>query len=315
MSKTAKKNKKAPKVKAAPAPKPEVEAGSWQESLVKSAALLVKSDKDRKRASATLWDGAKKGIETWLPNSAEDESAEKFSDEVLSLLGKERKGDASKIKTVALAVKNNGLDLDAQPNLSKAYAEARRLTTVAVAHNEEDEAAEEVISNINAPKTASTAEAAAKIVLSKGVDEAARLLLDALGDQNHAAHRSLLRAFTQEVSGRVKAEREAEVNARKEQAEAKRAEREAAAASKAKAKPAAKKASSKVTKKAEPTEAKAKAKPAAKASTAKAATTEKAMVIDGEPASVQSDKATAKPVVKKPGKPIIKKPTPKVPAS
>lgn len=303
------KKTKAVKVKAAPAPKPEVEKGSWQEALTKSAGLLVKSEKDRKRASTMLWDGAKAGIENWLPGT-DDENAEQFAGEVLDLLGKERKGDASKIKTVALAAKNNGLDLDAQPNLSKAYAEARRLTQTVVQHSEEDEAAEEVIANIDAPKTATTAEGAAKIVLAKGVDEAARLLLDALGDQNHAAHRSLLRAVSEEVGGRVRAEKEAEVEARKAEAAKKKADREARAAAKAAEKAAEKKAA--VTPKAKAPKAVAKASTKAKPKAAKnteAPTAEPLPEVDADvpttPEVIEGEKAK-KPV----RKPIIKKPTP-----
>lgn len=181
--------------------------GTWQETLSKSEAERVKGANSTKKASALLWTGAKVGIETWLPESTTDVSAEGFYAEVMEALGgKHRKGDASKIKTVALAVKNNGLSLAAYPNLSKAYNAALALTKVADRHAEEDEAAESATQMLkdNAPKTAATPESAAKIVLAQGVDEAARLLLDALGQTNEAAHRALLRAISNEIAGRVK---------------------------------------------------------------------------------------------------------------
>lgn len=189
-------------VLSAPAP----EAGSWQETLAKSAEAHDKSGKYRKRASVLLWQGAQSAIEDWTPNkSSDDVSGEALYAEVLALLGTGRKGDASKIKTVALAVKNNSLILSMYPNLSKAYTEAVRLTKTVAAQAAEDKAAEKAVEDIaaNAPKTSSTPEGAAIILLAQGLDEAARLLLDALGKDNAAAHRSLLRAISQEIAGRV----------------------------------------------------------------------------------------------------------------
>lgn len=185
--------------------KPEFDSGTWQATLTKSATLFDRSGKARKQASALLWDGAQVGITEWLDNSDTDVHAEVLYADVLDILGTPRKGDASKIKSVALAVKNNGLVLSLYPNLSKAYAEANRLTKTVKQHADEDHAADEAVSAIQqtAPKSSSTPEGAALIVLSKGVDEAARLLLDALGATNTAAHRSLLRAISQEIAGRV----------------------------------------------------------------------------------------------------------------
>jgi hypothetical protein len=178
---------------------------TWQETLNRSAALFGKSDMDRKKASALLWEGGKSAIESWMPVSDEDASAENFYNEVKTALGEARKGDASKIKTVALAVKENGLVLATYPNLSKAYAEAKRLTTTVQAQADEDAAAEKAVEALGSVgATASTPEDAAKVVLSKGVDEAARLLLDALGATNDAAHRALARAISSEIAGRVK---------------------------------------------------------------------------------------------------------------
>lgn len=182
------------------------EKGTWQATLNRSATLFDKSAGERKRATVLLWQGAVAGIEDWLPNSDEDVSAENLYSEVQAILGKPRKGDASKIKTVALATKNNGLILSLYPNLSKAYAEARRLTQTVAQEKSEDAAAEKAIEALaaSAPKSSGTPEGAAMIVLSQGVDEAARLLLDALGATNDAAHRAFMRAISQEIAGRVK---------------------------------------------------------------------------------------------------------------
>lgn len=181
------------------------ESGTWQATLTKSAVLFDRSGKARKQASALLWDGAQNAIEEWISDSDSDVNGENLYSEVLDILGTPRKGDASKIRSVALAVKNNGLVLSVHPNLSKAYAEATRLTKTVKQHAAEDKAADEAVAKIqqSAPKSSSTPEGAAMIVLSKGVDEAARLLLDALGATDTAAHRSLLRAISQEISGRV----------------------------------------------------------------------------------------------------------------
>jgi hypothetical protein len=178
-------------------------AGSWQDTLAKSAALQDRVKKGSVRASALLWDGAQAAINSWLPKSERDESGEKLGAAVLEALGKSRKGDASKIKTVALAVKNNGLDLSAHANLAKAYGEATRLTKTVKVHIAEDEAADEAVAAISAPKSTSSPEGAAKIVLAKGVDEAARLLLNELGAENIAAHRAFARAIMQEIAGRI----------------------------------------------------------------------------------------------------------------
>ena len=178
-------------------------AGSWQDTLAKSAALQDRVKKGSARASSLLWEGAQEAINQWLPKSERDESGEKLGAAVTEALGKSRKGDASKIKTVALAVKNNGLLLADHPNLYKAYGEATRLTKTVKVHAAEDEAADEAVSAIAAPKSTSAPEGAAKIVLSKGVDEAARLLLNELGAENIAAHRAFMRAIAQEIAGRI----------------------------------------------------------------------------------------------------------------
>lgn len=177
--------------------------GTWQETLAKSATLFDRSAQGRKSATALLWKGAVGAIEAWEPDT--DVSAEGLYNDVKTALGESRKGDASKIKTVALAVKNNGLVLGVYPNLSKAYVAAVAMTKTVAVHQTEDDAAEAAVKALAefTGATVSTPEDAAKIVLAKGVDEAARLLLDALGATNEAAHRSFMRAISQEISGRI----------------------------------------------------------------------------------------------------------------
>lgn len=215
------------------------EKGTWQATLSRSASLFDKSTADRKKASSLLWEGAQDAINTW--DSDSDVSAERLYGEVMDVLGKARKGDASKIKTVALAVRNNGLTLAIYKNLAAAYTEAVRLTKTVAAEAAEDDAAEKAIEAMEAPHTASTPENAAKIVLSKGVDEAARLLLDALGVENEAAHRSLLRAISNEIAGRIKPAPKPAAKAGPK-AGAKQADTKAAAKAKPKAQPASTKA-------------------------------------------------------------------------
>lgn len=179
--------------------------GTWQHSLHESSTLLDRAGKAKNRASALLWDGAQEGINEWLPNSSDDVNAESLYSDVMTALGKARKGDASKIKTVALAVRNNGLVLSTFPNLSKAYAEAIRLTKTANAEADEDNAAEKAIEAIEAPKTTGSIEGAAALLLSKGLDGAVVAILDALGANNEAAHRAFMRAVSTEVAARVQA--------------------------------------------------------------------------------------------------------------
>jgi hypothetical protein len=179
------------------------EAGTWQATLDKSKTLFERSGKARKQASILLWDGAQDAINQWVDTSDTDVHAEVLYADVLDVMGTSRKGDVSKIKSVALAVKNHGLVLSTYPNLSKAYAEATRLTKTVQVHADEDTAADEAVATIEAPKSSSTPEGAALIVMKNGVDEAARLLLDALGATNTAAHRAFLRAISQEIAGRI----------------------------------------------------------------------------------------------------------------
>lgn len=245
--------------------------GSWQDSLVKSSATLDRSDKARKQAGALLFNGAQIGIEEWIDGGQDaDATGEALYNECLSLLGERRKGDASKIKTVALAVRDKGLVMGDFETLNGAYNEARRLTKGAEQEAEEDSAADEAAQAIEAPRTTSKPEGAAQIVMSQGADEAARLLLDALGADNTPAHRAFARAVQQEIAGRITAKAKAEAEAKAAEAQAKReaakAERERVAAEKK-----AERAKAAAEKKAEAAKNKAsKPAPAKKAAPAKA---------------------------------------------
>lgn len=277
------------------------EKGSWQAALSKSADLLDRSAKNRKQASSLLWEGAKTGIGVWLPTSATDVSAEALHTEVLGILGKSRKGDASKIRTVAVAVRNNGLDVTAYDNLSKAYAEARRLTVQVRQDAEDDDAAEKALEAIEVPKTTTTVDGAAALLLSKGIDGAVVAILDTLGSDNTAAHRSFLRAVSTEINSRVQAAAKAESDAKRDEAAKKRAEREAEA--KAKAEEKAKKIAD--AKEAKAKEAKAKAKTAKKAAAAKKATPKRAEVSETKTktkATPVKKAAVKKAVVKRPAR-------------
>jgi hypothetical protein len=179
--------------------------GTWQHDLHESTTLLDRSVKAKKRAGALLWAGATEGINEWLPNSTDDVNGEALYGDIIAALGTPRKGDASKIKTVALAVRNNGLVLSTFDGLSKAYAEAIRLTKTANIEADEDNAAEKAIESIEAPKTTGSIEGAAALLLSKGLDGAVVAILDALGANNEAAHRAFMRAVSTEVAARVQA--------------------------------------------------------------------------------------------------------------
>lgn len=198
--------------KAAPAPEPEVEVeeGSWQETVVKSSKLLVRGKKATAQSGSMLWAGAQEGILDWLDSQAdEDVNGEAFYNELLTLLGTSRRGDASKIKTVALAVKDHGLTLASHQSVTKAYGEAKRLLVVAPQNTKDDETAEAMLAAIVAPKSTSKPEGAATILIAKGVDEATRLVVDAIieaaggsYDEAEPVLRAFLRTFSQEVAGR-----------------------------------------------------------------------------------------------------------------
>ena len=270
--------------------------GSWQEALQRSSTMLDRSAKARKLASSLLWKGAVEGISEWLGNSDTDANGEGLYGTLLEALGTSRKGDASKIKTVALAVKNNGLDLAAFENLAKAYGEATRLTKTVRQEASEDDAAEEAIANIEAPKSTSSVDGAAALLLSKGVDGAVVAILDALGKDNFDAHRAFMRAVSNEINHRVQAVKDAEAKAKAAEAKAKKEEADKARAEKKAEAEAARKAAAKDKK------ATAK-KTAAKKATAKPATTKakpaKAAPVE-EPEAEEPEAETPAPTTAKP---------------
>lgn len=210
-SKAKKSTVKKPVVKKAPVKfvPPEVEEGTWQDTIVKSAILKERAHKGDVKAGELLWSGAQQGINDWLPNSDDDASAEGLYQELLSLMGKSRKGDASKIAKVAVAVKDKGLTLSSFTSLSRAYGAARDLIDSAPLHDAEDNAAEELAEAIGAaaPKSTSSVDGAAKILLAAGVDEASRAIvaavIDAAGsyDKAEPVLRSLARSLSQEIAG------------------------------------------------------------------------------------------------------------------
>lgn len=236
--------------------KREFEKGTWQATAKEAAVLYGRAEKAGNKAGLMLWQGATAAIAEWEVDADEDVDAERLSHNLLVIMGTKRKGDVSKIKKVALAVRAKGLQTSQYPNLSKAYAAAKDLLDTSVVEGSEDNAADEAIQAVaeDAPKTATTVESAAKMLLALagGPDEVARQINDAInhgGQENHEAHRAMARAFAQDAAGRVKAVADKE----KAEAEAKRgaliAEREAAQRAKAeetKAKPpAAKKTAAK----------------------------------------------------------------------
>ncbi len=237
----------------------EFEKGTWEFKTREASRLYKRAEGANKRASTMLWDGAKEAIEDWSAKSEDDVNAEALSHRLLVIMGTSRKGDVSKIKKVAVAVRTKGLATENFPNLSKAYAEARRLLDTTVEEQTEDTAADGAVQAVaaDAPKTASSIESAVALAISLagGADEFARVVFDTInhgGGENHEAHRSFVRAFAEEAAGRVRKVADAEKArkaAEREQAkadaaatvEANKAERatkaEAPAKGKAKAKP------------------------------------------------------------------------------
>ena len=274
----------------------EFETGSWQEALKKSTDLLNKSKNDRKKSTTLLWSGARAGIVEWATVRASDTDGETLYNKVIEALGRSRKGDASKIRTVALASRDNGLNITDYKSLTEAYAAAVRLRKTEVVEAEEDTAADEAVSEIakTAPKTAGTPESAAQLLLSKGLDETARILLDALGADNHKAHRALLRAMVQEVGGRAKPEEKKAGNSGAEKPGAEKA-------TERKATPKATVKSGQTKAKTEP--AKAKAEPAKAKATPKA--TVKAEPVKAEP--VKDEPVKDEPAAKKRAVPVVRR--------
>lgn len=188
------------------------EKGTWQHKMVESAVLAERATKATTRSKSLLWTGAVEAITEWETDRAEtDVYAENLYADLLDILGKSNKGSASKIKKVALAVKDAGLVLSVYNSLTQAWGEATRLIDTVKDEAVEDSAAEEAVAAIvaAAPSSTTTVEGAAQIVFSKGVDGAVVALLDALngvsGENNEAAHRAFFRAVGTEIASRVAA--------------------------------------------------------------------------------------------------------------
>jgi hypothetical protein len=220
---------------------PETTEGTWQDTIVKSAVLKERAAKGDAKAGELLWSGAQQGITDWLPESDEDASAEGLYNTLLTLMGKARKGDASKITKVALAVKDAGLTMSSYTSLSRAYAAAREMLDAAPEQEREDNAAEDLSASISesAPKSTSSVDGAAKILLGAGIDAATEAIvaavIDAAGsyDKAEPVLRSLARSLGQEIVGK-KPKPEPKVKAP--------AKPKGEAVAKAKAKPASEKA-------------------------------------------------------------------------
>lgn len=287
----------APKT-AKPVKTTETKPYDWREDMKKAGQLKDRATTSNRQAGERLWKACKAGIAEWMPTGSDDVSGEALYKEFIEAYGESRKGDCSKMKTVALAARNHGLLLGAFENLSKAYAEARRLTQTVQNEADEDNAAEQAVEAIaaEAPSTASTPANAAKIVLATGVDEAARLLLDALngpsGENNVAAHRAFLRAVSSEIAGRVKPKVSAVKDEPKEGAEQ-------AKVTPTKAKAAPKTAPTKAKPKAAPTKATPKAA-TVKAEAASETLAEKAEAKGVTPNDTTGDDGTEAPTVKRP---------------
>lgn len=82
----------------------------------------------RRRAGEYLWAGTKALVEEW--NGDADPMADDLYVKALDAIGKNRKGSASKMRTVALATRDLDLPLYAYASLNEAYRNAKRLAEV-----------------------------------------------------------------------------------------------------------------------------------------------------------------------------------------
>ena len=197
---------------------------TWAETLRAAARKLDTAAVTAREGNSLVWLGGAAAIADVTSGSDYDGIA--FYEQLLGALGQPRKGTASKLRTVADAVVEHGLDTSEHKSLAAAYGAARALNRTRTVEVAEDTALDEALSVLIAPKSTSTIEGAAKLLLSKGEDEAVRQIFDAIGGDNFAALRSFVRAATQELSGRVKASQEAA----KKEAAAKAAKKRAKAA-------------------------------------------------------------------------------------
>lgn len=180
---------------------------TWAETLRAAARKLDTAAVTAREGNSLVWLGGAAAIADVTSGSDYDGTA--FYEQLLGALGQPRKGTASKLRTVADAVVEHGLDTSEHKSLAAAYNAARALNRTRTVEVAEDTALDEALSVLIAPKSTSTIEGAAKLLLSKGEDEAVRQIFDAIGGDNFAALRSFVRAATQELSGRVKASQEA----------------------------------------------------------------------------------------------------------
>ena len=197
---------------------------TWAETLRAAARKLDTAAVTAREGNSLVWLGGAAAIADVTSGSDYDGTA--FYEQLLGALGQPRKGTSSKLRTVADAVVEHGLDTSEHKSLAAAYNAARALNRTRTVEVAEDTALDEALSVLIAPKSTSTIEGAAKLLLSKGEDEAVRQIFDAIGGDNFAALRSFIRAATQELSGRVKASQEAA----KKEAAAKAAKKRAKAA-------------------------------------------------------------------------------------
>lgn len=199
---------------------------TWAETLRAAARKLDTAAVTAREGNSLVWLGGAAAIADVTSGSDYDGIA--FYEQVLGALGQPRKGTASKLRTVADAVVEHGLDTSEHKSLAAAYNAARALNRTRTVEVAEDTALDEALSALIAPKSTSTIEGAAKLLLSKGEDEAVRQIFDAIGGDNFAALRSFVRAATQELSGRVKASQEAAKKEAAAKAAKKRAKAKAA---------------------------------------------------------------------------------------
>lgn len=199
---------------------------TWAETLRAAARKLDTAAVTAREGNSLVWLGGAAAIADVTSGSDYDGIA--FYEQLLGALGQPRKGTASKLRTVADAVVEHGLDTSEHKSLAAAYNAARALNRTRTVEVAEDTALDEALSVLIAPKSTSTIEGAAKLLLSKGEDEAVRQIFDAIGGDNFAALRSFVRAATQELSGRVKASQEAAKKEAAAKAAKKRAKAKAA---------------------------------------------------------------------------------------
>ena len=183
---------------------------TWRTALRQAGLQKDEARANTKEAGQAAWAAARAGIEEWLTVKGADPEAQAFHGEVLHYYGKARKGEASKIRTIALATANNGLDPNTYRTLGAAYAAALKLTKIADINATEDEALAAASAAAASAAAASAAVSAATgapadmaiMIMSLGAKTAVTLMLDALGEDNLPAHRALLRELSKQVGER-----------------------------------------------------------------------------------------------------------------